>query len=217
MDAKSVQKGQQDGLIKDVQKQQKKTSSPRLFSLSSLQSEINKRYHASASETLRAVQSLYEAKLLTYPRTDCNYITEQEFKYLVGNLMKYLGLVSNQVSLNPTEPQARYVNGKKVQEHHAIIMTKTVPTTEKLNSLSKLEKQVYDMVLRTTLAMFADLYEYEETTILTQVGKTIFKATGKVSTNQGWKLLFKADKITNKDKEEIILPAVKKDRQSKQI
>lgn len=116
MDAKSVQKGQQDGLIKDVQKQQKKTSSPRLFSLSSLQSEINKWYHASASETLRAVQSLYEAKLLTYPRTDCNYITEQEFKYLVGNLMKYLGLVSNQVSLNQTEPQARYVNGKKVQE-----------------------------------------------------------------------------------------------------
>ena len=210
MDAKNVQKGQQDGLIKDVQKQQKKTSSPRLFSLSSLQSEINKRYHASASDTLKAVQSLYEAKLLTYPRTDCNYITDQEFSYLVKNLNQYLGLVSNQVSLRQTEPQARYVNGKKVQEHHAIIMTKTVPTIEKLNSLPKLEKQVYDIVLRTTLAMFADQYEYEETTILTQVGEALFKATGKVPTNQGWKLLFKADKSTNKDKEETILPAVEK-------
>ena len=210
MGAKGVQKGQQDGLIKGVQKQQKKTSSPRLFSLSSLQSEINKRYHASASDTLKAVQSLYEAKLLTYPRTDCNYITDQEFNYLVKNLNQYLGLLSNQVSLKQTKPQARYVNGKKVQEHHAIIMTKTVPTTEKLNSLPKLEKQVYDMVLRTTLAMFADQYEYEETTILTRVGEALFKATGKVPTNQGWKLLFKADKTTNKDKEETILPAVEK-------
>ncbi|MGE9502843.1 DNA topoisomerase, partial [Escherichia coli] len=76
-----------------------------------LQSEINKRYHASASDTLKAVQSLYEAKLLTYPRTDCNYITDQEFSYLVKNLNQYLGLVSNQVSLKQTEPQARYVNG----------------------------------------------------------------------------------------------------------
>lgn len=210
MDDKNVQMGQQDGLIKDVQKQQKKTSSPRLFSLSSLQSEINKRYHASASDTLKAVQSLYEAKLLTYPRTDCNYITDQEFNYLVKNLNQYLGLVSNKVSLNQIEPQSRYVNGKKVQEHHAIIMTKTVPTTEKLNSLSKLEKQVYDMVLRTTLAMFADPYEYEETTILTQIGKALFKATGKVPTNQGWKLLFKADTETSKDKEDTILPAVAK-------
>ncbi|KAF0392732.1 DNA topoisomerase III [Pediococcus pentosaceus] len=210
MDDKNVQMGQQDGLIKDVQKQQKKTSSPRLFSLSSLQSEINKRYHASASDTLKAVQGLYEAKLLTYPRTDCNYITEQEFSYLVKNLNQYLGLVSNQVSLNQIEPQSRYVNGKKVQEHHAIIMTKTVPTIEKLNSLSKLEKQVYDMVLRTTLAMFADPYEYEETTILTQIGEALFKATGKVPTNQGWKLLFKSDTETSKDKADTILPAVAK-------
>lgn len=210
MDDKNVQMGQQDGLIKDVQKQQKKTSSPRLFSLSSLQSEINKRYHASASDTLKAVQSLYEAKLLTYPRTDCNYITEQEFRYLVENLNQYLGLVSSDVSLNQVEPQIRYVNGKKVQEHHAIIMTKTVPTTEKLNSLSKLEKQVYDMVLRTTLAMFADPYEYEETTIITQVGEALFKATGKVPTNQGWKLLFKASTEASKDKEDTILPAVAK-------
>lgn len=89
-------------------------------------------------------------------------------------------------------------------------MTKTIPTSEKLNSLSKLEKQVYDMVLRTTLAMFADPYEYEETTILTQVGEALFKATGKVPTNQGWKLLFKADTEANKDKEDTILPAVAK-------
>lgn len=209
MDDKSVQKGNQDGLIKDIQKQQKKSSSPRLFSLSSLQSEINKRYHASASDTLKAVQLLYESKLLTYPRTDCNYITDQEFSYLVDHLEAYAKLLTDQVSLTQVKPQARYVNGKKVQEHHAIIMTKTVPTADKLHSLSKLEQQVYDLVLRTTLAMFADSYEYEETIILTQVGQAIFKATGKVPTNQGWKLLFKMD-VEKTDKDETILPAVVK-------
>lgn len=60
-----------------------------------LQSAMNKRYHASASQTLAAIQSLYEAKLLSYPRTDCAYITDEEFEYLVVNLPKYLSLVSH--------------------------------------------------------------------------------------------------------------------------
>ncbi len=180
MSEKRLEKGSQSGLIKDVQKQTKKTSSPRLFSLSSLQSEINKRYHASASDTLQAVQNLYEAKLLTYPRTDSNYITEQEFNYLVENLNGYLGFLSKDVSLNHQEPNKRCVNDKKVQEHHAIIMTKTVPTQEKLSKFPALEQRIYNLVLRTTLAMFADPYEYEETVILTSVGDAIFKATGNV-------------------------------------
>lgn len=208
MSEKRLEKGSQSGLIKDVQKQTKKTSSPRLFSLSSLQSEINKRYHASASDTLQAVQNLYEAKLLTYPRTDSNYITVQEFNYLVENLNGYLGFLSKDVSLNHQEPNKRYVNGKKVQEHHAIIMTKTVPTQEKLSKFPVLEQRIYNLVLRTTLAMFADPYEYEETVILTSVGDAIFKATGNVPKNQGWKILFSEYK-TEKKEEETTLPPVK--------
>ncbi|MDN6084905.1 MAG: DNA topoisomerase III [Lactococcus plantarum] len=207
MSEKRLEKGSQSGLIKDVQKQTKKTSSPRLFSLSSLQSEINKRYHASASDTLQAVQNLYEAKLLTYPRTDSNYITEQEFNYLVENLNGYLGFLSKDVSLNHQEPNKRYVNGKKVQEHHAIIMTKTVPTQEKLSKFPALEQRIYNLVLRTTLAMFADPYEFEETVILTSIGDAVFKATGNVPKNQGWKVLF-SDYKTEKQEEETILPLV---------
>ncbi|QFY67120.1 conjugation protein TrsI (plasmid) [Lactiplantibacillus plantarum] len=190
MQAKHVQKGSQASLIKDVQKQGKKRASPQLFSLSSLQSAMNKRYHASASQTLAAIQSLYEDKLLSHPRTDCAYITDEEFDYLVANLTKYLGLVSKPVALTNTTPNKRYVNGKKVEEHYAIIMTKVVPTKEKLASLPKLQQQVYDLVLRTTLAMFANPYEYEETTIITQVGDANFKATGRVPTKQGWQVLF---------------------------
>ncbi|WP_146971981.1 DNA topoisomerase, partial [Lentilactobacillus buchneri] len=190
MQAKHVQKSSQAGLIKNVQKQGKKRASPQLFSLSSLQSAMNKRYHASASQTLAAIQSLYEAKFLSYPRTDCAYITDEEFDYLVANLTKYLGLVSKPVALTNTTPNKRYVNGKKVEEHYAIIMTKVVPTKDQLAALPKLQQQVYDLVLRTTLAMFADPYEYEETTIITQVGDANFKATGKVPTKQGWQALF---------------------------
>ncbi|MCG0767504.1 type IA DNA topoisomerase [Lactiplantibacillus plantarum] len=199
MRAKHVHKGSQDGLIKDVQKQGKKRASPQLFSLSSLQSAMNKRYHASASQTLAAIQSLYEAKLLSYPRTDCAYITDEEFDYLVANLTKYLGLVSKPVALTNTTPNKRYVDGKKVEEHYAIIMTKVVPTKDQLATLPKIQHQVYDLVLKNTLAMFADPYEYEETTIVTQVGDANFKATGKVPTKQGWQALFDENKADQQE------------------
>ncbi|MBN6048742.1 type IA DNA topoisomerase [Lactobacillus helveticus] len=211
MQAKHVQKGSQDGLIKDVQKQAKKSASPRLFSLSALQTMINRRYHASAADVLKAVQALYEAKYLSYPRTDSQYITDQEFTYLRQNLTRYQKLVSKEIALPQIEPQSRYVNGKKVQEHHAIIMTKTVPSQEQLAKLSKLEQQVYDLVLRTTLAMFADPYEYEETTVIAQVGNANFKATGKVPTKQGWKILF--DNQKTDEQEPDTLPPVQKGEQ----
>lgn len=206
MTTKKIQLGEQSGVIKDVKKQAKRTSSPRLFSLSSLQATINRRYHASASQTLKAVQALYEAKLLTYPRTDCNYITNQEFDYLAGNLNGYQGLLGQSISLPQTKPQSRYVNGAKVQEHHAIIMTKTVPTMARLHKLPKLQQQVYDLVLRTTLAMFAGPYEYEETIIMTQIGMARFKSIGKVPTKLGWQALF--PKKEKHKEENLLLPVV---------
>ncbi|MBS0935713.1 type IA DNA topoisomerase [Lactiplantibacillus plantarum] len=205
--AKQVVTGKQDAVIKDVQQQAKQSASPRLFSLSSLQSTINKRYHASASKTLAAVQKLYEAKLLTYPRTDCNYITQGEFEYLVTKLPEFKSLVLNCPELPQLTPQSRHVNDKRVQEHHAIIMTEQVPTAAKLKQLSVLEQQVYDLVLRTTLAMFAAPYEYDETTIISSVGQADFKATGKVPTQQGWQALF-TTRIGTDDSKAKTLPAV---------
>ncbi|KZU48878.1 DNA topoisomerase III [Lactiplantibacillus plantarum] len=114
MQAKSVQRGPQTALIKDVQNIVKKTPSPRLFSLSSLQSAVNQRFHASASETLAAVQALYEAKWLTYPRTDSEYLTQQEFDYLAANLDQYQELLPEKMALPQTTPQKRYVNDQKV-------------------------------------------------------------------------------------------------------
>lgn len=206
MQVKNLQNGQQSVLIKDVQKKVKNTLSPKLFSLSSLQSAINKKFHASASDVLAAVQSLYEAKLLTYPRTDCNFITNEEFEYLLPNIEHYAGIIDSSVALTQLAANKRYVDGSKVQEHHAIIMTKNVPSKDRLLKLPKLQQQVYDLVLRTTLAMFADSYEYEETVILTEVGQALFKSTGQVPRRSGWRELFNVQEKSENGT--TILPAV---------
>lgn len=207
MQAKSVQRGPQTALIKDVQNIVKKPPSPRLFSLSSLQSAVNQRFHASASETLAAVQALYEAKLLTYPRTDSEYLTKQEFDYLAANLDQYQELLPEKMALPQTTPQKRYVNGQKVTEHPAIIMTKVVPSSTQLAKLPVLQRQVYDLVLKTTLAMFAGPYEYTETTIITQVGQALFKSVGKVPINPVWQRLLKAKSVEQgKDTLPVVTP-----------
>ena len=199
--------GDQMGVIKQVKKEIRYQASPRLYSLSSLQSEINRRYHISASDTLKAAQSLYEKKLLTYPRTDCNFITAAEFSYLEINRMQYLALLSQNIELKNTKMQKKHVDSQKVQEHHAIIMTKKVPTRANLKSLSLIEQRIYQLILQTTLAMFCEPYKYEETKIDIAVRTIDFLATGEVPIQLGWKTLFSEEK-QKKDLNAKILPIV---------
>lgn len=186
--SKGCQIGKQPGTILTVTKEEKKTNSPRLFSLSNLQSAMNKQMKAGAKETLQAVQGLYEAKLLSYPRTDTAYITENEHKYLIQHLDEYktyLGV--EDVETNYFTPNVRYVNSKKVVEHYAIIPTKTVASKEEMNQYSPLQQAIYEKVLRVTVAMFAEQYHYEETIIHTTVDQLTMKATGKVPKIMGWR------------------------------
>src|SRR5699024_10837795 len=102
---------------------------------------------------------------LSYPRTDCNHITENEFNYLVKKVSDYQSLLN--VSFQPqTGQKKRYVDNSKVEEHYAIIPTRTLPNIDKL---SEEEKNIYYEVLATTLAMFHEDYIYNETTIMTNV------------------------------------------------
>ncbi|MFW8619578.1 DNA topoisomerase 3 [Enterococcus innesii] len=192
--------GTQPGTIKDLQTKMKKTSSPNLFSLSSLQSKINQLYKATASQTLKAMQGLYEAKLLSYPRTDTPFITDSEFQYLKANYDSYARFLSIDEPMVQDQPRKRYVDGSKVQEHYAIIPTKQVASESAFNKLDDLQKKIYLLVMKTTIAMFLPDYTYEETVIETMVSTLCFKATGKVPKVEGWKILFKAD--TNKENEE---------------
>lgn len=186
--SRGSQIGKQPGTILTVSKEEKQTNSPRLFSLSNLQSVMNKQMKAGAKETLQAVQGLYEAKLLSYPRTDTAYITENEHKYLIQHLDEYKGYLGvEDVETNYFTPNVRYVNSKKVVEHYAIIPTKIVASKEDMKKFSPLQQAIYEKVLRVTVAMFADRYHYEETVIHTTVDQLTMKATGKVPKIMGWR------------------------------
>lgn len=198
--------GENNGVIKDVKKENKQQKSPKLHSLSSLQGVANKKWKYSPSETLKIVQSLYEKKLLSYPRTDCSYITENEFAYLKERISDYQKCIRKTFDIVYPDARKRYVDGTKVQEHYAIIPTKQVASIERLNDK---EKHIYQEVIATTLAMFASDYEFEETKVEVDVNSLLFEAKGKVETNKGWKDLFPKN-VDKKEKEgeENVLPAM---------
>ncbi|MCB8536630.1 DNA topoisomerase III [Enterococcus faecium] len=198
--------GKQNGRILEVTKKEKRLHSPRLFSLSSLQTKMNQLMKASAKATLDAAQGLYESKFLSYPRTDSFYITENEHQYLVKHLQnykKFLGI--EEVQTTEIKAKKRYVDAKKVQEHHAIIPTKTIPTPARFAKLSKLQQAIYLQVLRTTVAMFAADYIYEETTVMTGVQQLKLKSIGKIPLQQGWQEILR---IKSKKKEAQTLPPI---------
>ncbi|HGK7029804.1 TPA: DNA topoisomerase III [Streptococcus agalactiae] len=195
---------QGETLVDDVTIQEKKTSSPLLFSLSLLQSQANKLFKSSADETLKAVQALYEAKLLTYPRTDSNYITGNEFAYLKANLERYKEFLGIEIETSNHSPKKRYVDDKKVQEHHAIILTKQVPTNEVFGRLTELQRNIYLLVAKATVAMFMDDYRYSETIIKVKIQNLTFETKGKTPLDQGWKVLFGA----SEEEKEVLLPNV---------
>src|SRR5699024_6543815 len=123
----SLLSGDNQGTIQQVTKDQKKQKAPKLHSLSTLQATANKKWKYSPSDTLKIAQSLYEKKLLSYPRTDSHYITDSEFVYLKNHLSTYQSYLNVTMDIVYPDVRKRYVDGSKVQEHYAIIPTKQVP------------------------------------------------------------------------------------------
>src|SRR5699024_2665432 len=150
-------------------------------------------------ETLQQNQKKYTS----YPRSDSNYIGSPEFEYLVANLENYLTLAGKTIQEPNTTAQKRYVDSSKVQEHYAIIPTKTIPN---LDNLNEKEKNIYMLVLLRTLAIFEKPYVYDETTIITNVNSIEFKTTGKIEKELGFKRLLK----DNKKNEDTPLPNLAK-------
>lgn len=198
-------KKQDQGYVQSIEKKERKKRPPKLHSLSTLQTKANKIWKYSPSSVLKTVQKLYEKKLITYPRTDCNYITDNEFGYLIQNVEQYKKIIKADFKVSNTEPDKRYVDNKKVEEHYALIPTKTIPDKKTLNSLSVEEKNIYYEILRTSLAMFHSDYIYEQTIIITNVKNLEFKTTGNVEINKGWKELF-SETTKKEEEQEINLP-----------
>lgn len=203
LEKKGISTGTNGGMIQGVKKDVKKTKSRKLHSLSSLQSTANKKWKYSPSEVLKIAQSLYDKKVLSYPRTDSHFITDSEFAYIKSNLSNYQKCIGVHVDVVYPDAQKRYVDGSKVAEHYALVPTKQTPN---LNTLNEKEKNIYQEVVATTLAMFAPDYEYEETKVEIDVKGICFEATGKVERNKGWKALFATH---NDKKKETVLPSMR--------
>ncbi|MFS0788098.1 DNA topoisomerase 3 [Shouchella sp. 1P09AA] len=195
-------KGKTASTIAELGKKNKEMPSPLLHSLATLQASANRKWKYSPSKVLSVVQRLYEKKWLTYPRTESNHITNAEFTYLRKQINQYQQLMEQQFEPAFLFPRKRYVDDAKVQEHYAIIPTKKVPTPLQLEKLKPDEKNLYLEVLRTTLAMFAPTYKYEETKVTVDINGLPFHTTGKVEQDIGWKVLFPYTPTKNKKSDE---------------
>lgn len=177
------------GIVSSIEKTLKKQQSPKLHSLSTLQTIANKRWKYSPKKTLQIMQALYEKKLVSYPRTDTQHITEQEFNYLKERLTDYFNIFNTNMDIVYPDSRKRYVDNSKVQEHYAIILTKNSASVN-LGILSVEEKNIFKEIYSTTIAMFLADYEYETTTLITVVNQHEFFTSGRIDKKLGWKELF---------------------------
>ncbi len=143
---------------------------------------------------------------MSYPRTDTRHITPSEFNYLAASVEKYQELIGQPFEIASKTPKKRFVDSSKVQEHYAIIPTKKVPTAATIARLAPLERNLYEEVVRTALAMFHRDYLYTETKVTTDVNGLPFFTTGKTEVDKGWKELFATPPKKGKEADEPALP-----------
>ena len=167
---------------------EKAVSPPKLYDLTTLQRESNRYFGYTAKETLDFTQSLYEKKLVTYPRTDSQYLTEdmgQTARQAVAMACEKYGFSS----LYPLEPDVeRMMDNSKVSDHHAIIPTAELKAYE-LQELSKVEQDILQLISVRLLCAGAQKYIYQETEITVSCAGEIFTAKGKVIQQIGWKAI----------------------------
>ncbi|MFW9613376.1 MAG: DNA topoisomerase 3 [Macellibacteroides fermentans] len=197
---------EEDFEVTDTSEKKGKEYPPRLFDLTSLQVECNKKFAFSAEDTLKLIQSLYEKKVTTYPRVDTTFLSDDIYPK-VPNTLKGMTDYAELTSplLGKKLPKSKKVfDDTKVTDHHAII-----PTGVRPNNLSENERKVYDLVARRFIAAFYPDCQISTTTVLGKVGKVEFKVTGKQILEPGWRVVFGAeqkDPDAEPSEEEGILP-----------
>ena len=168
-----------------------KEFAPRLFDLTSLQVECNKKFAFSADDTLKLIQSLYEKKVTTYPRVDTTFLSDDLYPKVpqtLKGLVDYTELTTPLLQLQKLPKSKRVFDNSKVTDHHAII-----PTGVPAKGLSDAEQKVYDLVARRFIAAFYPDCEISTTTVQGKVGKVEFKVSGKQILKPGWRVVFGAD------------------------
>ena len=174
--------------VTSVQKKNGTEQPPRLFDLTSLQVECNKKFSYSADTTLKLIQGLYERKLTTYPRVDTQYLSDDIYpkcpSILSGISKNYEALMQPLMGKQLTKSK-RVFDTSKVTDHHAII-----PTGVPANNLTDMERNVYDLIARRFIAVFYPDCKFSTTTVLGCVEDVEFKATGKEILSPGWRQVY---------------------------
>jgi DNA topoisomerase-3 len=172
---------------------------PRLFDLTALQVECNKKFGYSADQTLQLIQSLYEKKYTTYPRVDTTYLSDDIYPKCAGILNGIQGQYGE--LLTPLRgakllKRKKVFDNSKVTDHHAII-----PTGVPAQAMTDMERNVYDLLTRRFIAVFYPDCKFATTTVWGQAAEIPFKATGKQILEQGWRTVFAQSPAANTDED----------------
>ena len=195
--------------ITDISSKKGTEAPPRLFDLTSLQVECNKKFGYSADMTLQLIQSLYEKKVATYPRVDTTFLSDDIYpkcpKILEG--LKDYAVYTAPLTGKSLIKSKKVFDNSKVTDHHAIIPTGVQP-----RELTNIEKTVYDLIARRFIAVFYPDCKFSTTTVIGEADSIEFKVTGKQILEQGWRVVFAKEQQddTKENDEEKTLPAFAK-------
>ena len=184
--------------VKDVSEKKGKESPQRLFDLTSLQVECNKRWGWTADDTLKLIQSLYEKKVTTYPRVDTTYLSDDIYPK-IPDILKRMTPYANLTAsiLEKKLPKSKKVfDNSKVTDHHAIIPTGQAPT-----SLVGDERKLYHLIALRFISAFYPDCEFMTTTVIGDAGGVGFKATGKVIVELGWRLVYASENNSSEEQQ----------------
>ena len=192
-------------VIKSVTKKKGRESAPRLFDLTSLQVECNKRFAWTAEQTLKLIQSLYEKKLTTYPRVDTTYLSDDMHPKIAPTLKKMAPYAAQTAPIlaKPIPKSKKIFDNAKVTDHHAII-----PTGQSPSGLDGDERRLYHLIAMRFIGVFYPDCEFESTVVTGQAADCEFKASGKVIVSPGWRVLqpTKNDSDSKQDEDSAVLP-----------
>lgn len=178
-------------VINSVEKKKGLEFAPKLYDLTSLQVDCNKKFAFSAEQTLQLIQSLYEKRVTTYPRVDTTYLSDDIYPKVPGILAGIKDFYPQVTPLLGAKlPKSKKVfDNKKVTDHHAII-----PTGQRPDNLTADEKKVYELVALHFIAVFYPECEVSNTTVLAKAGDIDFKVTGREVIQPGWRVVFDNDR-----------------------
>lgn len=187
-------------VVTGVTKKSGKEAPPRLFDLTSLQVECNKKLNLGAEDTLRTIQSLYEKKVTTYPRVDTTYLTDDMYPKCGGilNSLKDYQLIMVPLRGKKLRKSKKVFDNSKVTDHHAII-----PTGQPLPAgLTKAEQDVFDIIALRFISVFFPDCTFEQTVVNAKVDNVSFKTTGKVIIDPGWKAVYAGEKVADEQEKD---------------